>query len=34
MRLRRTADDIAPDLAGLTVVDEYINSYRKGRRHA
>ena len=34
MRSRRTADDIAPDLAGLTVVDEYINNYRKGRRHA
>ena len=34
MRSRRTADDIAPDLAGLTIVDEYINHHRKGRRDA
>jgi hypothetical protein len=34
MRSRRTADDIAPDLAGLTIVDEYVNHHRKGRRHA
>jgi len=34
MRSRRTADDIAPDLAGLTVINEYVNHYRKGRRHA
>jgi hypothetical protein len=34
MRAARSADGIAPEVAGLTIVDEYVNHHRKGRRDA
>lgn len=34
MRAARSADGVAPELAGLTIVDEYVNHHRKARRNA
>ena len=34
MRRRRPSDEFAAEFAGLTIAEEYINNYRKGRRHA